>query len=99
MTVEEVVLYNREDCCHERTKNIEIWLADELPKSGGEKFTGGELLSTFAGPGTSGQRIVVDSQPGWEKKFGRYLIVQTSYPLGTILNLREVFANGYPCSD
>ena len=34
------------------------------------------------------------ARPGWEKKFGRYLIVQTSYPLGTILNLREVFANG-----
>ena len=38
-------------------------------------------------------------QPGWEKKFGRYLIVQISQGQGgpTVLNLREVFATGNPC--
>ena len=44
VTVEEVVLYNRKDCCNERTRNVEIWLADEIPTSGAEKFTTGSPL-------------------------------------------------------
>ena len=96
VAVQEIVLYNRYDCCHNYFKNAEIRLADELPTSGAEKFSGGELLGTFAGPGTQGERIVVQSQPGWEKKSGRYLIVQISGK-STILHLREVFATGNPC--
>ena len=38
-------------------------------------------------------------QPGWEKKSGRYLIVQISDGNhGMILNLRQVLATGNPCS-
>ena len=99
VTVEEVVLYNREDCCPERTRNVEIWLADNIPTSGSERFFGGALVGTFAGPATSGERIVIQSQPGWEEKSGRYLIVQINQGgQGTILNLREVVASGNPCS-
>ena len=49
----------------------------DLPTSGAEKFTGGELLSTFAGPGTRGQRIAIDFLPRLENNVGRYLIIQT----------------------
>ena len=94
VAVQEVVLYNRADCCASYFMNAEIWLADEIPMSGAEKFKGKELLGTFAGPGASGERIVIQSQPGWEKKSGRYLIVQISNPGETILHLREVSATG-----
>ena len=95
VSVAEVVLYNREDCCHKRTRNVEIWLADEIPTRGAEKFSGGNLIGTFAGPGNPGERIVIPSQQGWEKKSGRYLIVQISDGnKGMILNLREVVASG-----
>ena len=98
VSVAEVVLYNREDCCHRRTRNVEIWLADEIPTSGAEKFSGGNLIGTFAGPGTSGERIVIQSQQGWEKKSGRYLIVQNSNGnKDMLLNLREVIASGSSC--
>ena len=100
VSVAEVVLYNREDCCHRRTRNVEIWLADEIPTSGAEKFSGGNLIGTFAGPGTPGERIVIQSQQGWEKKSGRYLIVQISNGnKGIILNLREVVASGSSCRE
>ena len=94
VAVEQVVIYNRGDCCETYFKNAEIWLADKIPTSGAEKFTGGKLLATFAGPGALGERIVIQSQPGWENKCGRYLIVQISNPRGTILHLREVSATG-----
>ena len=100
VSVAEVVLYNREDCCHKRTRNVKIWLADEIPTSGAEKFSGGKLIGTFAGPGMPGQRIVIQSQQGWEKKSGRYLIVQISNGnKGIILNLREVVASGSSCRE
>ena len=62
--------------------------------SGAEKFKGKELLGTFDGRAALGERIVIQSQPGWEKRSGRYLIVQISNPGGTILHLREVSATG-----
>ena len=100
VSVAEVVLFNREDCCHKRTRNVEIWLADEIPTSGAEKFSGGNLIGTFAGPGTPGERIVIPSQQGWEKISGRYLIVQISDGnKDMILNLREVVASGSSCRE
>ena len=97
MSVEEVVLYDREDCCIGRTRNVEIWLADKLPTSGEEKFSDGEMLATFPGVLHSqdhGHGIEIHSRPGWENKFGRYLIVQINAEKGVILNLREVIAIG-----
>ena len=100
VSVTEVVLFNRADCCHNRTRNVEIWLADEIPTSGAEKFSGGKLLGTFAGPGTPGERIVIPSQQGWENKSGRYLIIQISNEnKDMILNLREVVARGSYCRE
>ena len=97
VSVEEVVLYDRKDCCIGRTRNVEIWLADKLPTSGEWKFSDGKLLATFPGILPShnhGHGISIHSRPGWENKFGRFLVVQISEEKGVILNLREVIAIG-----
>ena len=60
-------------------------------------FTGGELLGTFKGPGTGTQlQIEIKSGPGWEKKSGRYLVIQMNHKgKPEYLNLQEVFAVGF----
>ena len=96
VSVEKVVLFNRADGGWHRSKNVEVRLANELPTSGMKMFTGGELLGTFKGPGTMGQQIEIKSGPGWEKKSGRYLIIQMNHKgKPEYLNLQEVFAVGF----
>jgi len=100
VSVEKVVLFNRAgwDLWQgwQRTKNVEVRLANELPTSGMKMFTGGELLGTFKGPGTMGQQIEIKSGPGWEKKSGRYLVIQMNHKgKSEYLNLQEVFAFGF----
>ena len=100
VSVEKVVLFNRAgyDLWQgwQRTKNVEVRLANELPTSGMKMFTGGELLGTFKGPGTRGQQFEIKSGPGWEKKSGRYLVIQMNHKgKPEYLNLQEVFAVGF----
>ena len=94
VSVEKVVIVNRGGD-NSRTKNVEIRLSDELPTSGGSMFTGGELLGTFAGPGSAGQLIEIESGPGWAEKYGRYVILQLNLAPGSgPINLKEVTAFG-----
>ena len=62
VTVQRVEIFNRRDCCGERTQNVDVRISDELPTSGSEMFSGGTLLGHFAGPGTTGQHIIVSGQ-------------------------------------
>ena len=96
VSVEKVVLINRrEGGWWKRTKNIQIRLSNGLPTSGKEMFSGGEALGTFKGPATPGQTVEIESGPGWEKKTGRYLIVQINFGNpGDHMNLQEVYAVG-----
>jgi len=87
--VERVEIFNRANCCGERTRNVDVRISDELPTSGSQMFSGGTLLGHFAGPGTSGQHIVVSGQ----KTSGRYVIVQMDNG-GDPLHLQEVKAFG-----
>ena len=95
VSAEKVLLYNRVNSSSDatRTRNVEIRLSDELPTSTTTIFAGGALLGTFAGPGTSGQVIEIESAPGWSMKTGRYLIVQMDND-NEPLNLKEVAAFG-----
>ena len=95
VSVEKTVLLNRKDKSWDRTRNVEVWLADEIPITATEKFSEGHLLGTFEGPATSGQEIEIESGPRWKKKIGRYLIIQMNNGTERLyLNLREVFAFG-----
>ena len=85
--VTKVDIYNRGDECRwcaERTKNLEVRVTDELPTSEDEMYTGGQLLGTFAGPGTPGQIIKVEGPA----RTGRYVLIQMNSR--DCLNLHEV---------
>ena len=60
--VERVELFNRLDGYGFRTQNVDVRISDELPTSGSQMFSGGTLLGHFAGPGTTGQHIIVSGQ-------------------------------------
>ena len=62
VTVQRVVLFNREDCCGERTKEVKVRISDELPRSGRQLFTGGTLFGSFDGPADDGEKIVITGQ-------------------------------------
>ena len=59
VTVKRVEIFNRDDCCGDRTKNVDVRVADELPTSASQMFSGGSLLGQFAGPATDGQHIII----------------------------------------
>ena len=72
------------------TKNLEVRLADELPTSGKQMFTGGQLLGTFEGPGTEEGQIIKVEGP---VRIGRYVLVQMNNQ--DCLNLKQVEAFGH----
>ena len=94
VSVEKVLLFNRRDGGYERTRNVQIRISDNLPNNGKTMFSGGKALGTFKGPATRGQTVEIHSGPGWEKKTGRYLIIQMDMEKAHILNLIEAYAFG-----
>ena len=92
MKVARVDIYNRGDNTQHnygsRLKNVEVRLTDELPTSGDQMYTGGELLGTFDGPGTNGQIVKVEGTA----RTGRYVLIQMN--TRDCLNLHEVEAFG-----
>ena len=90
-TVHSVILFNREDCCGERTSNVEVRLTNHLePVSDASMYTGGQLLGRFAGPASAGQVIHIT---GATPATGKYVIIQMdkiTTPSEAILNLLEV---------
>ena len=89
VTVGKVVLVNRINCCGERLRNAEVRVSDQLPLSGTEMFTGGEMLGTFTGPGQDGEVVELVSS---SILVGRYVIVQMYHGQegAESLNLAEV---------
>ena len=59
VTVKRVDIFNRYDCCGDRTKNVEVRISNELPSSASQMFSGGSLLGQFAGPASDGQKIII----------------------------------------
>ena len=62
VTIHWVEIFNRQECCGDRTRNVDVRISDELPTSASQMFSGGTLLGHFAGPGTNGQHIVISGQ-------------------------------------
>ena len=92
VSVEKVVL---KPPFWKHTRNIQIRLSNGLPASGKEMFSGGEALGSFEGPATRGQKVEIHSGPGWEKKTGRYLVIQMNFgKTHNLLNLKEAYAVG-----
>ena len=72
-SVERVVIYNRDDSHAERFKNAKVWVADQLPDSGSQMFSGGQLLGSFEGPAKTSEVVTLTSSSGLG---GRFVIVQ-----------------------
>ena len=88
--VSSVLIENKIDRGYNRTRNVNIRVSSTPPVFGSEMFTGGQLLGTFKGPGTSGQRIEVI---GGTELTGRYVVVQMDFSSAADrLNLKEVTA-------
>ena len=62
VTVQRVEIFNRRQCCGNRTRNVDVRISDELPTSGSQMFSGGTLLGSFAGPATDGQQITISGR-------------------------------------
>ena len=62
VAVERVDIFNRGDCCGQRTRNVEVWISNTLPTSGSRRFSGGTVLGRFAGPASNGQHITISGQ-------------------------------------
>merc|ERR1719239_1009383 len=90
VTVQRVEIFNRKNCCGDRTRNVEVRVSDQLPTSGQQMFTGGGLLARFEGPAQNGQKISVT---GEQPLTGRYVLVQMNNGEDG-LNLKEVKAFG-----
>ena len=43
----------------EQARNVDVRIADELPTSASQMFSGGSLLGHFTGPATNGQNITI----------------------------------------
>ena len=61
--VQRVEIFNRDDCCGGRTKNVEVWISNHLLRTR-------NLLGTFVGPATDGQRITIS---GWRAYCTNYI--------------------------
>jgi len=83
--VYQVRISNRADCCGDRTKNMKVWVGDQLPITAGDEYSSGRLLGTFKGPGTKGQIIGIQSKTGLQ---GRYVILQMSRTIA--INLADI---------
>ena len=88
VAVTRVEIYNRAPF-GSRTENLEVRLTEKLPTTGDAMYTGGQLLSTFKGPGTDGQIISVSGSA----KIGRYVLIQMKNHQ-QVLNFHEVFVFG-----
>jgi len=76
----------------EKTKNLEVRVAYNLPKSGKERFTEGELLGSLAGPAGPGDTINIY---GSHDVYGTVVVIQVSDGnKPTIINFREVYVYG-----
>ena len=93
--VTEVVLVNRKSEGGDLAQGIEVRVADELPTSSQELFTGGNLLGIYEGPGRQKIPIPDPKVKTVEMLVGRFLIVQMDNGEDAPLHLKEVSAWGF----
>jgi hypothetical protein len=72
--VKSVTIYNRKEVAAKaaRFRNAEVRVTDILPVDGSVMFTGGKLLGTFTGPGTSSQVIHIHGLTGIQGRCTRH---------------------------
>merc|ERR1711970_1546299 len=88
VSVPEVVVTNRADCCGQRTKNMFVTVTNMMPVKG--NIAQGDTLGSFTGPGSKGQVIPIKATG--EPPVGKYVVIQmrTNANEDAMLNLAEV---------
>ena len=94
VNVMKVLLVNRLAEGWDLARGIQVRVADELPTSSEELFTGGSLLGTYEGPGRENQKITIKKGTA-QMLLGRYLVVQMDNGDEAPLHLKEVSALGF----
>ena len=90
--VQRVIIFNRKDCCGGRLKDLEVRVGPtEVKKSKDHPITENSVCGIYSGPGSNGQRIVIDCVEAIES---RYITLQLMSSENTILNLAEVEVYG-----
>ena len=63
VTVQRVEIFNRQDCCGSRTRNVDVRISEStIPHTALWFFTGGSLFGQFRGPATDGQQITISGR-------------------------------------
>ena len=93
VNISRVILVNRMAAGEDLARGIEVRVADDLPSSSEELFTGGNLLGTYEGPARGNQKIQIGTGKT-EMLLGRYLIVQMDNGKDAPLHLKEVSVFG-----
>jgi len=84
VSVPEVVVTNRADCCGDRTKNMFVTVTDKMPVQGA--IAEGKILGSFTGPAKRGQVITIRAKG--KPPVGKYVVIQMR--TNGQLNLAEV---------
>ena len=90
ITVVNIKIYNRNDCCGDKTKDLEVYVSNTLPHTAQERFPEGNKLGSFKGPGTNGEVIEL-AVAEEEAPVGKFVIIQMQ---STHINLAEVTVFG-----
>ena len=75
---ESIVIHNSNNF-GDKLRNVEVRVAHQLPDSGDDMFSGGQLLGTFTGPGENGEVVSLTSSTGLR---GRFVIIQMDFSSG-----------------
>jgi len=82
----KVILYNREDCCGERLRQLDIYAAPSMPGADAPDVNSGTLCGTFAGPAANGDVVEITCAAGFR---GQYIVIQNQN-IAEYLTLCEV---------
>merc|ERR1712080_173193 len=89
-SVNDVKIFNRNDCCGERTRNVKIWVGDSLPTTTDTEYSQGSYLwgDGMDSPWKTGEAANYPLRRVQDNLHGRYVIVQMT---GTdYINLAEI---------
>ena len=90
VSVKTIVIHNRDN--GNRFRNVKVWVADPIPRSEQEKFSGGHHVASFTGLAETGDVITL---PSSTELGGRFVIIQIDNTPGTRgLHLNEVTVLG-----
>ena len=90
--VQRVIIINRKDCCGDRLKDVEVRVGiSGIGETKQGVITENSFCGNYSGPGSNGERIVIDCMEAIESK---YVTLQLMTDEKTILNLAEVEVYG-----